>query len=123
MRILHCFTDIGGNASGLARTQAMMRAHFNDWREAQQGRRNHTAALLEIASLRDQHREDVEQRYIEMFLRLRQYMRDGIAEGSIRKEVEATSATLNLGASSAPTPRRARWRTSSPRSARSASWK
>ena len=81
--------------SGLERVQAMMRAHFNDWREAQEGRRNHTAALLEIASLKDQHREDVEQRYIEMFLRLRQYIRDGIAEGTIRP-IESTSATLSL---------------------------
>ncbi len=81
--------------SGLDRIQAVLRAHFDDWREAQEGRRNHTAALLEIASLKDQHREDVEQRYIAMFLRLRQYLRDGIAEGSIRP-CESSATTLGL---------------------------
>ncbi len=79
----------------LERVQAMIRAHFINWRDAQQGKRNHTAALLEIASLKDQHREEVEKRYIEMFLRLRQYIRDGIAEGSIR-DIESTAATLSL---------------------------
>lgn len=81
--------------SGLERVQAVLRAHFLDWREAQEGRRNHTAALLEIASLKDQHRTDVEQRYTQLFLRLRQYLRDGIAEGSIRP-LETTAATLGL---------------------------
>ena len=81
--------------TGLERVQASMRAHLTGWREAQEGRRNHTAALLEIASLKDQHREDVERRYIEMFLRLRQYMRDGIQEGNIRP-IDGTAATLSL---------------------------
>ena len=83
------------HSDALARVQAMVRAHFDDWRAAQEGKRDHTAALLEIASLGDQHREDVEQRYIEMFLRLRQYMRDGVAAGSIR-DIEPTAATLSL---------------------------
>ena len=81
--------------SGLARVQALVRAHFQNWREAQEGMRDHRAALLEIASLKDQHRQDVEQRYIEMFLRMRQYIRDGIAEGNIRG-IESTAATLSL---------------------------
>ena len=81
--------------TGLERIQATMRAHFNDWRDAQDGKRDHTAALLEIASLKDQHREDVEQRYIEMFKRMRQYIRDGIEEGNIRP-LESTAATLSL---------------------------
>jgi len=83
------------HSTGLERIRAVMRAHFNAWREAQEGRRNHTAALLEIASLRDQHREDVEKRYVAMFTRMRQYIRDGIAEGNIRP-VESTAATLGL---------------------------
>jgi AcrR family transcriptional regulator len=81
--------------NGLERIQGMVRSHFRDWRDAIDGKRNHTAALLEIASLGEKHREHVEQRYIEMFLRLRQYIRDGIAEGSIR-ELESTAATLSL---------------------------
>jgi AcrR family transcriptional regulator len=81
--------------TGLERTQAVMRGHFNQWREAHEGRRNHNAALLEIASLKDQHREDVERRYIEMFLRMRGYIRDGIKDGSIRP-LDSTAATLGL---------------------------
>ena len=81
--------------TGLERVQAVMRAHFTDWREAQEGHRNHTAALLEIASLKDQHREIVETRYIEMFKRIRQYIRDGIEQGNIRP-LESTAATLGL---------------------------
>ncbi len=81
--------------SGLERMQAIMRRHFNHWREAQEGRSNHTAALLEIASLKDQHREHVEQRYTVMFLRMRQFIRDGIKDGSIRP-IESSAATLGL---------------------------
>jgi AcrR family transcriptional regulator len=81
--------------SGLERIQAVYRAHFNDWAEAQAGNRPHHAALLEIASLKDQHREEVERRYTSMFLRLRQYVRDGISEGSIRS-VESSSVALGM---------------------------
>ncbi|MEM0952969.1 MAG: TetR/AcrR family transcriptional regulator [Pseudomonadota bacterium] len=83
------------NIDPLARVQAAVRAHFEDWRAAQEGKRDHTAALLEIASLKDQHRADVEQRYIVMFKRLRQFLRDGVANGSIR-DIEPTAATLSL---------------------------
>ncbi len=81
--------------TGLERILATLRGHLKGWVDAVHGRRNHTAALLEIASLKDQHREDVEQRYIDMFLRMRQFIRDGISEGNIRP-VDATSATLGL---------------------------
>jgi AcrR family transcriptional regulator len=81
--------------SGLDRVTAVLRAHFVDWREAQLGNRNHTAALLEIASLGDEHRADIEQRYTKMFLRIRQYIRDGIKEGSIR-DCESSATTLGL---------------------------
>ncbi len=94
--IMQGLNAIEANHEGaLERVQAMVRAHFNDWRAAQEGKRDHTAALLEIASLKDQHRADVEQRYTEMFLRLRQYLRDGIAEGTIRN-IDTTAATLSL---------------------------
>lgn len=83
------------HSSGLERTQAILRTHFIAWRDAHEGRRSHVAALLEIASLRDKHRENVEQRYIVMFKRMRQYIRDGITEGSIRP-LESTAATLGL---------------------------
>jgi AcrR family transcriptional regulator len=83
------------HSSGLDRTLAILRSHFTAWRDAQEGRRNHVAALLEIASLKDKHRQDVEQLYIVMFKRMRQYIRDGITEGSIRP-IDSSAATLGL---------------------------
>lgn len=81
--------------NGLDRILAVLRGHLAGWKAATEGKRNHTAALLEIASLKDQHREEVEQQYIAMFLRMRQYIRDGIEEGNIRP-VDGTSAVLGL---------------------------
>lgn len=83
------------HSTGLHRVQAMLRSHFIDYRLAQDGKRNHTAALLEIASLKDQNRTEVEQRYTQLFLRLRQFIRDGIKEGSIRP-CESSATTLGL---------------------------
>ncbi len=83
------------HSGGLDRLQALYRGHFLDWRAAQEGSRPHRAALLEIASLQDQHREDVEARYTTMFLRLRQYVRDGITEGSVRP-VDSSAVALCL---------------------------
>jgi AcrR family transcriptional regulator len=65
---------------------------FDTWARAQQGDGPHVAALLEIASLKGQHRKEIESRYIDMFKRIRQILRDGIADGSMRA-FEPTSAT------------------------------
>jgi len=78
--------------SPLARASAFLQQHFDNWRTAQEGTSNYVAALLEIASLKGTHRSEVEAQYIAMFKRLRQYIRDGIDEGSIRP-CDATSAT------------------------------
>lgn len=74
------------------RTRAFFLQHFDNWLAAREGRGPHYAALLEIASLKGPHREEVEARYIDMFKRLRQYLRDGIASGALR-DLETTSAT------------------------------
>ena len=66
--------------------------HFESWLAAQEGRTPHVAALLEIAALKGAHREEVEARYISMFKRLREYLRQGIAEGSLR-QCEPTATT------------------------------
>jgi AcrR family transcriptional regulator len=76
----------------LERTRAFFLRHFENWLAAQQDRGPHIAALLEIASLKGAHRKEVESAYITMFKRLRQYLRDGVASGSLRP-LEATSAT------------------------------
>ncbi len=78
--------------SPIDRASAYFLQHFDDWLAAQEGRGPYMAALLEIASLKGDHREEVESRYIDWFKRLRSYMRDGMAEGSLRK-FDATSAT------------------------------
>ena len=50
------------------------------------------AALLEIASLKADRRSQIEDAYIQMFKRLRGYLREAIAEGQIRTR-EATATT------------------------------
>ena len=74
------------------RASAFFLQTFDDWLAAQEGRGPHVAALLEIASLKGAHREEVESLYIALFKRLRSYLRSGIADGSLR-QFEATSAT------------------------------
>ncbi len=76
----------------VTRITAFFALHFENWRAAQDGTESHFAALLEIASLQGSHRTDVEAQYIAMFKRLRQYLRDGIANGTMRS-FDTTSAT------------------------------
>lgn len=79
-------------SSPMERASAFFLQHFDNWLAAQEGRGPHIAALLEIAALKGPHREEVTAGYIAMFRRLRQYLRQGMAEGSIR-EMESTSVT------------------------------
>ena len=74
------------------RAEAFFKKHFEIWLSAQEGKSSHVAVLLEIASLKGAHRAEVEAQYIKMFKRLRQNIRDGIADGSIR-QCDSTSAT------------------------------
>jgi AcrR family transcriptional regulator len=74
------------------RASAFFLRHFDNWLAAREGRGPHIAALMEIAALKGAHREEVEAAYIAMFKRIRQYLRDGIATGTMR-ECDATSAT------------------------------
>ncbi|MDZ7782777.1 MAG: TetR/AcrR family transcriptional regulator [Halioglobus sp.] len=77
----------------LQRFSAFIMRHFEDWQAAQAGRAPHIAALLEIAALKAPHRQEVEAQYIAIFKRLREFVRHGIAGGSIRP-VEPTSTIL-----------------------------
>ncbi len=77
------------------RVAAYFLQHFHDWRAAREGREPHLAVLLEIASLKGPHREEVESRYIDMFRRLRGYLRDGIEDGSLRR-CDPTSSVLAI---------------------------
>lgn len=78
-----------------ARCEAFLRLHFDTWIAAREGRGPHLAALMEIASLKGQHRQQVEQRYILMFKRMRQYLRDGI-EQRVFRPCDTNSTTRAL---------------------------
>ncbi|MGB1142638.1 MAG: TetR family transcriptional regulator, partial [Halioglobus sp.] len=85
--------------SPVERASAFFLRQFEDWLAAREGRASHLAALLEIAALKGPHREDVEGRYIEMFKRLREYLRAGVASGELRR-CDPTSATRAILGSS-----------------------
>jgi AcrR family transcriptional regulator len=76
----------------LERASAFFLLHFQDWVATQEGRAPCIAALLEIAALKEPHRQEVEQRYIAMFQRLRSYIRAGVADKTIRP-CEPTAVT------------------------------
>ena len=78
------------------RMAAFFRLHFDNWQAAHSGQGSHFAALLEIASLQGSHRTDVEAQYIAMFKRLRQYLKGGIANKTLRSfdTISATRAIL-----------------------------
>lgn len=76
----------------MERASAFFLLHFEDWLAAQEGRAPHIAALLEIRALKGPHRDEVEKRYIEMFTRLRQHIREGVASKTIRN-CEPTAVT------------------------------
>jgi len=83
------------HTAAIDRASAFFLQHFDTWLAAQEGRGPHIAALLEIAALRGPHREEVEALYIAMFRRLREYIRQGVADGSLRK-CEPTSVTRSM---------------------------
>ncbi len=78
--------------SPLERTLAVIKQPFADWQAAREGKAPHIAALMEIASLKGEQREQVEARYVQLFLRVRQYLREGIDDGSLRP-CEPTATT------------------------------
>jgi AcrR family transcriptional regulator len=80
------------HAAPMARASAFFLHHFENWLAAQEGRAPHIAALLEIAALKGVHRDEIEAQYIDLFKRLRGYIRMGVADGSIRP-CEPTATT------------------------------
>jgi AcrR family transcriptional regulator len=73
------------HSAPLDRLSAFLLQHFDNWLAAQEGRGPHIAALLEIASLKGDHRQQVETQYIALFKRILGYFRQGIADRSLRK--------------------------------------
>jgi AcrR family transcriptional regulator len=83
------------HAGAMARASTFLLQHFETWLAAQEGRGPHIAALLEIAALKGSHRAEVETRYISLFKRLREYIHQGIADGSLRYcEPNATTRAI-----------------------------
>ena len=74
------------------RVVRFLKRQFEQWQDAQAGTDVHLAALLEIASLDNAHRSAIERGYIDLFKRLRRFLRDGMADGSLRQG-DSTSMT------------------------------
>lgn len=84
-----------GSLSPLDRAAAFFQSQFDNWINARDGQDVHYAALLEIASLENSHREQIEAEYVRMFKRWRGYLRDAQAAGQLR-ECDTTSVTRAL---------------------------
>ncbi|MFV0478802.1 MAG: TetR/AcrR family transcriptional regulator [Parahaliea sp.] len=80
------------NTDFLMKLKAFFVSFFENWLAAREEHGPYLAALLEIASLKGGHRKEIESDYIQMFKRLRQYLRDGVNNGEFRA-IETTSAT------------------------------
>jgi len=83
------------DSSGIApleRVEGFFTHQFEQWKDAQTGSDMHLAALLEIASLHERHRAQIEGEYIRLFQRLRDYLRSARQSGTLRS-IETTSTT------------------------------
>ncbi len=68
----------------LERTLRFMQSRIDSILQALQDNADYYAAPLELASLKPQHRDALTAEYLEMFKRVRAYIREGIEAGSIR---------------------------------------
>ncbi len=83
------------HSDAVTRASTFFLQHFENWLAAQERRGPHIAALLEIAALKGEHRAEVEAGYIAIFKRLREYIRQGVADGSFRAcEPSATTRAI-----------------------------
>lgn len=80
------------HSDSFGRLSAYLVQQFHNWSAAMAGHESYQAALLEIASLKSPHRQAVEARYVTLFKRLRNYVRDGITDETLRP-CDATSTT------------------------------
>ncbi|MEE4277535.1 MAG: TetR/AcrR family transcriptional regulator [Halieaceae bacterium] len=76
----------------LEKARGFFEHQFTTWINAREARGAHVAALLEIASLKQERRAAIEGEYVRMFKRLRAYLREAQAVGHAR-DFEATSTT------------------------------
>ena len=82
----------------LERTLRFMQSRIDSILQALQGNADYYAAPLELASLKPQHRDALTAEYLEMFKRVRAYIREGIEAGSIRPCHSTTTTRALIGA-------------------------
>ena len=82
----------------LERTMRFMQSRIDSILQALQGNADYYAAPLELASLKPQHRDALTAEYLEMFQRVRAYIREGIEAGSIRPCHSTTTTRALIGA-------------------------
>jgi len=79
----------------LERVILFMQAHIDTIQKALAGEGDYFAAPLEVASLKKEHQDALIPEYLEMFKRVRGYIREGIDQGTIRP-CHSTSTTRAL---------------------------
>ncbi len=84
--------------SPLERVLLFMERHCDTILKALAGHGDYYAAPLEIASLKDEHRAHIENAYLDMFTRVRSYLRAGIADGTIQCGHATTTTRALIGA-------------------------
>lgn len=82
----------------LERILRFMQSRIDSILQALQGNADYYAAPLELASLKPQHRDALTAEYLEMFKRVRAYIREGIEAGSIRPCHSTTTTRALIGA-------------------------
>jgi AcrR family transcriptional regulator len=82
----------------LERTLLFMQRHIETILKALSGEGDYFAAPLELASLQDARREALRTEYLNMFKRVRGYVREGIAAGVIRDCHTTTTTRALIGA-------------------------
>ncbi len=81
------------------RTKILLTYHLHamDWLEIQQGKRAHWAVLNEIPLLASEHREEIENRYIKLVLKMRSFVVLGLQDGSISLSSRTPAALCVFG--------------------------
>lgn len=74
------------NVDGLQKIVEMVRAHFNQYIDSLNGRAPHFAMLTEVSSLEQEHAEDIQRRWREIFFQCSAMVEQGMAEAVIEKQ-------------------------------------
>lgn len=85
-------------ATGSEKLVSFIRAYFDAWQAILLGERPHFAILTEIRALREDHRKHVAGRYRGLYGRVKSFIHQGIADGSLRacRETDAALALFGL---------------------------